>query len=104
MFDNFCNQKSSVDILQEYFVTVDRMEPFLPTLKSVSEKHNLDLMTVTFRDVPKVKEGNDSILSPYSSKEDLVAIVLYYNIDEARGTANGLQVDYSRSQWTQELI
>lgn len=104
LFDNFYNQKSSVDILQEYFVPVDRMEPFLATLKSVSEKHDLDLMNVTFRYVPKVKEGSDSILSPYSSKEDLVAIVLYYNIDEARGKANGLQVDYNGSQWTQELI
>lgn len=104
LFDNFYNQKSSVDILQEYFVPVDRMEPFLATLKAVTEKHDLDLMNVTFRYVPKVKKGTNSILSPYSEKEDLVAIVLYYNVEEARGKANGLQVDYNGSQWTQELI
>lgn len=104
LFDNFYNQKKSVDILQEYFIPVDKLDVFLRSLKNTSNKYQLDLMNVTMRYVPKIEKKNDGMLSPYSDKEDLVAVVLYFNIQEKGTKNNGLQVEYDGSAWTQELI
>ncbi|MDG0817151.1 FAD-binding oxidoreductase [Bdellovibrio svalbardensis] len=104
LFDSFYNKKESVDILQEYFLPVDKLEPFLERLKETTNKHQLDLMNVTMRYIPKIEKKNDGILSPYSDKQDLVAVVLYFNIKEAKNLRNGLQVQYDGSVWTQELI
>ncbi len=104
LFDNFYNKEKSVDILQEYFIPVNNVEPFLKTLKSVTKKYNLDLMNVTLRFVPKVEKDQDSLLSPYSDQQDLVAVVLYYNIQENKNLSNGSLVLYDGKVWTQELI
>lgn len=104
LFDNFYNQKSSVDILQEYFIPPEELQTFLFSLKNTTEKNQLDLMNVTMRYVPKIEREQDALLSPYSDKKDLVAVVLYFNIQEKGNPANGDLVEYNGSKWTQELI
>lgn len=104
LFDHFYNKDGSVDILQEYFVPVDQLGNYLQLLKTVTEKYHLDLLNMTTRYVPKITRQDDSLLSPYSDKQDLVAIVLYFNVQEPKGLKNGLVVKYDGSAWTQELI
>lgn len=104
LFDNFYNQKRSVDILQEYFIPPEELHTFLMSLKDTSERNQLDLMNVTMRYVPKIEREQDGLLSPYSDKRDLVAVVLYFNIQEKGNPNNGDLVNYNGSKWTQELI
>lgn len=104
LFDNFYNSKESVDILQEYFVPVDKMRDFFHSLSRVIDKHDLNLLNATMRYVPKIEKAQDSLLSPYSGDHDLVAIVLYFNIHETKGLKNGMLVQYDGAKWTQELI
>ncbi|MEN0060041.1 MAG: FAD-binding oxidoreductase [Bdellovibrio sp.] len=104
LFDNFYNQKRSVDILQEYFIPAEELQTFLFSLKNTTEKNQLDLMNVTMRYIPKIEREQDGLLSPYSDKQDLIAIVLYFNIQEDGNLNNGDLVEYNGSKWTQELI
>jgi decaprenylphospho-beta-D-ribofuranose 2-oxidase len=104
LFDNFYNQERSVDILQEYFLPVEKLEPFLNQLKTISESHELDLMNVTMRYIPRIDKQSDSLLSPYSEKSEQVAVVLYFNIQEGPNRQNGNIVEYDGSKWTKEII
>lgn len=104
LFDHFFNSRSSVDILQEYFVPPDKLEPFVTSMKKILDRHQVNLLNVTLRYIPKTPKSQDSLLSPYSENSDLVALVLYVNIDEQKGLANGNLVQYDGRLWTQELI
>ncbi|MCB0362982.1 MAG: hypothetical protein KDD35_09670, partial [Bdellovibrionales bacterium] len=73
-------------------------------LKNIASKHDLTLMNVTLRYVPKVNREEDGLLTPYSQEGPQIAVVLYFNIDESRDIDQGLLVDYDGSEWTQELI
>ncbi len=61
------------DLLQEYFIPLDKFEYFVKNLRSLTIEHNIKLMNVTLRWTPKNKE---SFLS-YAQK-DTVALVLYF--------------------------
>jgi FAD/FMN-containing dehydrogenase len=109
LFDNFYNQQNSVDILQEYFIPVDQLKTFLQSLNSIlaaqqSTMKDVTLMNATMRFVPKLKTERDSFLSPYSAENDLVAVVLYFNVQELGNPKNGDLVNYDGSEWTRKLI
>lgn len=104
LFDNFYNRDSSVDILQEYFLPLDKLESFLESLRDVTDHHDLNLLNVTMRYVPQIEKNKDSLLSPYSHRADQVAVVLYFNIKESPDLNNGPLVVYDGSAWTQKLI
>lgn len=104
LFDNYYNARKSVDILQEYFLPPEKLRGFLMHLKNIASKHDLTLMNVTLRYVPKVNREEDGLLTPYSQEGPQIAVVLYFNIDESRDIDQGLLVDYDGSEWTQELI
>jgi decaprenylphospho-beta-D-ribofuranose 2-oxidase len=82
------------DILQEYFVPVERLSEFLDDLREVVERHQLNLLSATIRYVPRNEE---SVLS-YSGAEASFGVVLYFNV----GLGNEEQAETAR--WTRTLI
>jgi FAD/FMN-containing dehydrogenase len=80
------------DILQEYFVPVERLPVFLDRLREVVEQHKLNLLSATIRYLP---HDETSVLS-YSRPEASFGVVLYFNV--------GLQDEAETARWTQTLI
>lgn len=61
------------DLLQEYFIPLDKFEYFVKNLRDLAISHQIKLMNVTLRWTPK---NTESFLS-YAQK-DTVALVLYF--------------------------
>jgi FAD/FMN-containing dehydrogenase len=80
------------DILQEYFVPVERLPEFLDSLREVVEKHRLNLLSATIRYIPRNEE---SVLS-YSAAGESFGVVLYFNV--------GLRQEEETARWTRTLI
>ncbi|WP_421385426.1 FAD-binding protein [Bacillus salacetis] len=66
------------DVLQEYFVPVERFTEYIDDLRDVLEEEELNLINVTIR---YVEENEDAVLS--YSKEDMFALVLLINQDKS---------------------
>jgi decaprenylphospho-beta-D-ribofuranose 2-oxidase len=62
------------DILQEYFVPVDKFTEYIDDLRKVLEEEDLNLINITIR---YVEENEDAVLS--YAKEDMFALVLLIN-------------------------
>ncbi len=88
--------KNKPDLLQEYFVPVDRVPEFFLSLRKVFENNDIILSNVSLRFIPKSHDR--AILSYVSDIEDQFAIVLYFsmNLDDANIA--------KASQWTQTLV
>lgn len=84
---------TDTDILQEYFVPVDRLPAFIDDLRSVVRTHHLNLLSATIRYIPV----NTESLMSYSGKESF-GLVLYFNV----GTSTKAQQRVER--WTQGLV
>ena len=82
----------NTDILQEYFIPVEKLPEFIDDLRIVVEKNNLNLLSATIRYIPK---NDESVLS-YSSRESF-GLVLYFNV----GLSDKEQREVEK--WTQEL-
>ena len=80
------------DILQEYFVPVEKLPVFLDRLREVVERHKLNLLSATIRYVPR---DEASVLS-YSRPEASFGVVLYFNVS--------LKDEAETARWTQTLI
>ncbi len=87
------NSPKDTDILQEYFVPVDRLVSFLDDLRKVLQAYNVNLLSITIRYVPKNAEAFLSY-----AREDAFSIVLYLNQELSE---NGRQV---AKEWTQKLV
>ncbi len=78
MYDNMAylkNRLPDTDILQEYFVPMERMPDFVDGLRDVVRKNGANLLNVTIRTVHQ-----DRITAlPYAS-QDMFAFVLYFNV------------------------
>ena len=81
------------DLLQEYFIPLNQFVQFTDILRSITEKHNINLLNVTLRYVPK---NSQSFLS--YAKEDSMAFVLYFN------TKVSQEEMAKTKQYVQELI
>ena len=85
--------RGDTDILQEYFVPVDRLPEFVDDLRAVVEANDLNLLSATIRYVPV---NTESVMS-YSARESF-GVVLYFNV----GTSRAEQAEVER--WTRELV
>ncbi|MGE3608640.1 MAG: FAD-dependent oxidoreductase [Bacteriovoracaceae bacterium] len=103
LFDNYYNKNQSVDILQEYFIPISQGENFLKKLQAIVDSNQVNLLNVTLRYIPKMGAYQDSILTPYLTKENTLAIVLYINIEDT-SSGNGSLISYNGSSWTQKII
>jgi decaprenylphospho-beta-D-ribofuranose 2-oxidase len=66
------------DLLQEYFIPVDRVPEFFASLRQVFKNNDITLSNVSLRFVPK--SDDRSVLSYVSDKEDQFAVVLYFSM------------------------
>lgn len=90
-FLNYYSSKNT-DILQEYFIPVEKLPDFIDDLRRVVERDNINLLSATIRYIPK---NNESVLS-YSGRESF-GLVLYFNV----GLSDKEQEKVEK--WTQEL-
>ena len=77
MFDSMGylqNRLKSTDILQEYFLPIEKMPEFVDGLRSTVQKNHANLLNVTIRFVHK-----DTITALPYAKGDWLAFVLYFN-------------------------
>ena len=86
------------DVLKEYFIpnNPESVNSFLKTLRKTVKEHNLNLMNITYRVVPKTPNDKAPLLN--YAPEEMVAFVLdfYVSMDEGR---------WERvSRWTKELV
>lgn len=88
------SSKADTDILQEYFVPLERLAELLDDLRGVVEENRLNLLSATIRYVPR---NDESVLS-YSGREASFGVVLYFNV----GLGKEAQAETSR--WTRTLL
>lgn len=81
------------DILQEYFVPVDKFTTFCHQVRLVCFNNAINLLNITVRYVPQSGHG----LLSYA-QQDALALVLFVNIDRSPTGIKAAQ------QWTQQLI
>ena len=90
----YCPQYFSTDLLQEYFIPVDKCQIFIQEMSAIFTKHKVNVLNVSLRHVPPNRE---SYLS-WSLDKEAFAFVIYY---EQRKFPSSLK---HAEQWTQELI
>ena len=84
---------TDTDILQEYFVPVDRLTGFIDALRQTVEREDLNLLSATIRYIPV---NTESAMS-YSRRESF-GVVLYFNV----GTSAASQAKVEA--WSRGLI
>jgi FAD/FMN-containing dehydrogenase len=90
----FQNRSSaSTDILQEYFVPVKELEPFLEQVRTIIPAHHADLLNVTVRFVAPDRES----FLRYAD-QDMFALVMLFNQPRTQ------QADQQMAGMTRELI
>ncbi len=82
-----------IDILQEYFIPLDRANEFIQQAKKILKKHDVDTLNCTLR---YVKQDDVSFL-PYAPKT-VAAFVFYYTIKDCIHGFDKARV------WTCELV
>lgn len=85
--------KFDADMLQEYFVSADKLEGFLKDLKKIAQDNEVNLMNATIRYVTKDEQSTLAY-----AKEDSFAIVLYFNQSLAEHQLKKME------NWTQEIV
>jgi len=83
----------NADWLQEYFIPINQLQPFIESLKNIVLKNNINLLNLTVRYVPAEK---NSLLS--YAQQNCFAVVLYFNQALSKE-----EIDKAGS-WTRELI
>jgi len=92
--DVFENRKATTtDILQEYFVPLQQLEPFLEQLRIILPAHQADLLNMTIR---FLRTDCESFLR--YADQDLVALVMLFHQQRTR------QADQSMAAMTREII
>jgi FAD/FMN-containing dehydrogenase len=84
---------TDTDILQEYFVPVDRLPTFIDELRETVRSQHLNLLSATIRYIPV---NTESVMA-YSSHESY-GLVLYFNV----GTSAKAQAKVQA--WTRQLL
>lgn len=82
----------TTDILQEYFVPVNKLTEFLSELKKIIIQNNINLLNATIRYI----KPNDTILS--YAQEESFGIVLFINVKKDKISFENTK------KWTQEII
>ena len=63
----------SVSLLQEFFIPVDQLLPFLSSMRTIFEEHEINVLNVSLR---HVTPNNESLLS-WSTKESFAVVIFY---------------------------
>lgn len=82
----------TTSILQEYFIPVHQLVPFVQKLKKIINHYNVNMLNIAIRHVPT---DSESVLS-YAPK-DSFALVCYINVLRTKE-------QNTEREWTQELI
>ena len=85
--------RRDTDILQEYFVPVERMPAFVDDLRALVREKDLNLLSATIRYLP----ADDASMMSYSPRESF-GLVLYFNV----GTSPSDQEEVRA--WTRRLV
>ena len=88
--------KNKPDLLQEYFIPINRTPEFLSHVKKVFSNNNVILSNVSLRFIPKSRDS--SVLTYESATEDQLAIVLYFSLKLNKNNIAEAKI------WTQELV
>lgn len=78
MYDDMAylkNRLPDTDILQEYFVPFDKFPEFVDALRAIVQQNQANLLNVTIRTVHQ-----DKITALPYAKQDMFALVLYFNV------------------------
>lgn len=86
------SRKESTYVLQEYFIPLGQMNAFIPKMKSIYEKHEVNVINVSLRHAYPDKE---SFLS--WANEEVFAFVIYYK----QGTT--IKDQEAVNEWTIEM-
>jgi len=81
------------DILQEYFVPLDKFKPFMDELRQILLQNRVNVLSMTLR---YLKHNDDSYLN--YAEQDAIAIVLYMNV----GLDQTSQLN--ATNWTQKIV
>jgi FAD/FMN-containing dehydrogenase len=87
------SRKRSTYVLQEYFIPVSEFDNFYPALRTILQRHHVNVLNISIRHARK-----DPGTSLAWARSDVFAFVIYYK----QGTTKNDQ-DLVRT-WTQELI
>lgn len=90
----YCPQYFSTDLLQEYFIPIDKCRAFIQDMSAIFTKHKVNVLNISLRHIPPNRE---SYLS-WSLDKKAFAFVIYY---EQRKFPSSLK---HADRWTQELI
>jgi len=63
----------STSLLQEFFIPIDELLPFLSSMRTIFEEHEINVLNVSLR---HVTPNNESILS-WSTKESCAVVIFY---------------------------
>jgi FAD/FMN-containing dehydrogenase len=87
------DRSSETWVLQEYFIPVENFESFLPKMREIFDKHDVDVVNVSIR---HALPDPDSYLS--WARNEVFAFVVYYS----QGTTTGDRQKVG--EWTREMI
>jgi FAD/FMN-containing dehydrogenase len=87
------NRKNHTYVLQEYFVPVDRFDEFVPKMRDVFKKHDVEVFNVSIR---HALPDTGSLLA--WARQEVFAFVVYYR----QGTTPKDRQEVA--QWTREMI
>lgn len=87
------DSEDSVDMLQEYYLPIEKFEPFTDKLRDIMKTNKVNLLNVTIR---YEKKNTESVLS--YARTDSIAVVLYFNqpLDKKHLA--------SSKRWTRRLV
>jgi len=88
-----CDETKGKDILQEYFIPINKCQQFIQKARTILKKHRVNILNTTIRSVPRI---NDSVLS--YARQDCFSFVLYVHID------NNKHAYTTTQKWTRQLI
>lgn len=91
-FLDYYSEKDT-DILQEYFVPVGRFTVFMDEIRSVLERHDVNLLSMTLRYLPENQEATLSYAT-----DEMIAVVLFINME-----INSSSIEHA-GIWTRDLV
>lgn len=79
-------------VLQEYFIPVNKIQEFIPKMKNIYEKHDVNIINVSLR---HALPDHESYLS--WAEEEVMAFVIYYKQNTEQASKNKVE------EWTVEM-
>lgn len=87
------NRRISTYVLQEYFIPVEKFDKFYPLMKSILQKHDVNVVNISIR---HAKQDSGSLMA--WGRSEVFSFVIYYKQRVYASAKNEVGV------WTRELI